>query len=912
MIWQIVSALAAVLALVISMLLAGLSVARESRRRFMENFDKLYHKTFSFRQDISCITREQIDEGFFYEIDLINSCEDIRDRVLDYLTEMENFFFLVVGHRSVSRSFEKLMSLALYQRLSVFYGYILRQRTETNNSRLFLNYEKALKQIGKMKKIKSQFPAHQKRCYIGIRSSDRMYDGGYFSSDISIFSEDAGPQIFPIRPNQNKANKYVVPYMAGRIEQIVAQSPDCKFMFYNGTMAYNLPPHLHRHFMCLNSRELLQWLNSKPNVKRWLSECGLPVLPYETFLGQEITLDMLERRFRQADRYVVQSNYGGGGMGTFLVSADNFDKVQSLLQPLRQYLVSAYIKHGVSVNTHVFISDKQTILSPGSIQIVVPEQTQLCYRGADYIAFRTLPSACRERVRTLSLKIANRLRLLGYRGVAGLDFLITWEQKVYCIEINPRFQASSTLLDLYLQRHKAGIDIPDSLFALNEQAFANRMISTLCFHDAVDYSCYFYYKGEAPLKYLMAKRGRFSEEKVLIHDDGFLCFAEETLLDKDSYLFRAIFPHAICSVSPDMTLMLNDNIPVRQAPAELLDLKIALLNQGAVVKNASSDVKKGAYESIDIVYRGPLCDGRPVPMNCAIQINLSQYSPFTVHVDGQKSNLGYYGIPLGPVSVEMDQLDGLPPTDRRILYLSADRLRIKLIAGCEYKNIGWGCRFCNLPLSDKRFTKKELTGALLRLKEKAVPFRHILIGGGTCLEKDIWDEIEWLCRFLSGDEFYKGKPLSLMSVPPPKEMLPVLRDAGLAEVAFNLELSDDNLAQELMPGKQGQPKTAYYSVLEEAVRVFGVGAVRSALLVGLEREDILLEEVRHLAKMGVIPCLSAFRALPGSEFVGAIHPDNATLHKIYTACVETLAAMDGPIKTLGPACRHCRNNMLAI
>ena len=120
------------------------------------------------------------------------------------------------------------------------------------------------------------------------------------------------------------------------------------------------------------------------------------------------------------------------------------------------------------------------------------------------------------------------------------------------------------------------------------------------------------------------------------------------------------------------------------------------------------------------------------------------------------------------------------------------------------------------------------------------------------------------------------------------------------------------MAQELMPGKRGQSKTAYYSILEEAVRIFGVGAVRSALLVGLERENVLLEEVQRLAQMGVIPCLSAFRALPGSEFADAIHPDNAALRKIYTACTETLAALDGPVTTLGPVCRDCRNNMLAI
>lgn len=911
MIWQVVTAVAAVLALITSILIAGISVARESHIRFIDNFDKLYNRTFSLREGLSAIVEKQYGEEFFYEIDRIWHNEAVRDKVLDYLTEMEDFFFLVIGHWSVYRSFEKLMSLALYQRLSVFYGFILRQRRETNNFGLFSNYEEALKRIGGMKKIKRQLPAYPKKCYIGIRSSDCMYDSGYFQSNISIFSENTGPQIFPIRPNQNKANKYVVPYIVNRINQIIAQVPECRFAFYNGTMAYNLPSELYQHFICLNPRELLQKLNSKPDLKRWLSDCGIPSLPYETFLGQEITPDMLKQRFPQSGQYVIQSNYGGGGIGTFLVADDHFDEVRPLLQPLRQYLVSAYVKYGVSVNTHVFIADKQTVLSPGSIQIIEREQGQLCYRGADFAAFRTLPPPCRDQVRDLSLKIANRLRQLGYRGVAGLDFLVTREDKVYCMEINPRFQASSLLLDMYLQQHKAGINTAHSVFALNEQAFSNRMATTLCFDDVIDYSCYFYYKGDLPLSYLTAKRSQLLREGVVIHDDGVLHFADEKLLDEDSYLFRAVFPHAICAVSPDMTLWLNDNIPVRHAPRDVLDLKIALLNQGVQISGDHAHVKKGVYESIDITYQGPLHSG-PVSMNCAYGLNLSQYSPFVIDMEDGGGRITYYDMPLGHAFVEMDQMDRLPQTDRRILYLSADRLRIKLVAGCEYKNIGRGCRFCNLPLSNKRFTREELKDSLLRLKGEHVSFRHILIGGGTCLAPDAWEDVAWLCRFLKSDDFYRDKPVSLMSVLPPKEMLPVFRDAGLEEVAFNMELSDDELAKKLMPGKRGQSKIAYDLILKEAVRIFGVGAVRSALLVGLEREDVLLDEVLRLAKMGVIPCLSAFRALPGSEFSGAIHPDNATLRRIYNICSESLAAIGGPIRELGPKCHDCRNNMLAI
>lgn len=49
MIWQIVTALTAILALVVSVLIAGLSAAHESHIRFIDNFDKLYAKTFSLR-----------------------------------------------------------------------------------------------------------------------------------------------------------------------------------------------------------------------------------------------------------------------------------------------------------------------------------------------------------------------------------------------------------------------------------------------------------------------------------------------------------------------------------------------------------------------------------------------------------------------------------------------------------------------------------------------------------------------------------------------------------------------------------------------------------------------------------------------------------------------------------------------
>lgn len=763
-----------------------------------------------------------------------------------------------------------------------------------------------------MDKIKAQVPSYNHKYYIGIRSSDRKFDSGYFESDITIFSEQTGPTRFPIRPNQNKTNKYIIPYMVECIDRLLSQFSNCYFMFYNNMMAYNFPSRLRRHFLCLNARELIQSLNDKADMKRWLSDCDIPILSYETFLGQDITIEALKLRFPHTNCYVIQSNHGGGGVGTFVVTTSNFDSVRARFQPLKLYLISAYEKFSVSVNTHIFVSEKQTVLSPGSIQIVEMEQDQLCYRGADFATFRKLPKECREQVRNFSLKIANQLRSRGYRGIAGLDFLVTRDRGVYCMEINPRFQASSLPLDLYLRKELNEQYVAHSVFELNEQAFNNQMVTSLCFDDVINYSLYYYYKGSLPLKYFLYKREQLIAEQAIVQDDGLLNFAEESRLDEDSYLFRAVFSHPICSISPDMTLWLNDSIPVREAPTDLLDLKIALLNQGVRPSNDGKQIKKGVYESIDLTYQGKLSRNRPVAINCAYGINLSQYSPYTLNLDTAVSEITYYGQSLGNVDVEVDLLAGLSHLDRRILYLATDRLRIKLVAGCEYKNIGQGCQFCNLPMSDKRFTRKELRDALTHLKNITLSFRHILIGGGTCLSQDAWEDVIWLCKYLKADKDYQDKPISLMTILPPKEMLSAFQAAGLEEVAFNIEISDDDIGQKIMPGKRGQPKCAYYSTLAKAVEIFGVGSVRSALLVGVDREDQVVKEVKHLAQMGVIPCLSALRALPGSEFSDMIHPDNRSLRRVYDRCSKLLAEMNGQVTELGPKCSVCKNNMLAL
>ncbi len=901
---------AAVMATLITFIVSSIiSSRRENKTNLINKFNDIYYKTFNLRDEISSqFLLPFSGEEFFYEIDSILDNPDIQTKILDYLNEMENLFAIGRGIFFLNGPFKELMSYALYARLSAFYGFIFKMRELEHNHKKFISYVNVINKVDKMHKIKKQARIKNKKYYVGIRNSDIAYANKYFCKSITMFTGKKGAD-FLIRPNQNINTKEFIPFVKNNIEKIIGKDSNKKFMFYNGSMAYKLPQEMHKNFICLNDSALLNFLNDKILSKLWLIDNGVPIIEYETISGKELAGINPSGLLNKVKKFVVQDNHGGGGIGTYLLSEDSFSRIQSQLLPLKQYILSPYLEHSISVNTHVFISDKQTVLTPASVQIIELKNNQLCYRGADFFAFEFIADKCKDEVKKLSLKIANLLRSRGYRGVAGIDFIVSEKNEVFCAEINPRFQASSILLDLYLsKKSKNKNKLAHSIYELNEQAFKNNLKSELSFDDKINYSCYYYYKDDSPKKYLEKKAQQLKREKAIVQLDG-LNFDENNKFDNNSYMFRAIFTHPICTISADNELWISDNIKINEKPKDILDLKIALLNQGVRLIKPDKEIKKGVYESIDISFSSKVYGVSQLDINCAFGVNLSQYSPF--ELDCKNNLLYYYAEPLGYAKAEQELLTGFSKNDKKILYLATDRLRIKLVNGCEFKNLGKGCKFCNVPVSGKRFDIQEITDALERLKKTNTEFRHILIGGGTCVDADVWDRIVYIAKYLKNDDFYKDKPISLMSILPPESKLQTLKKAGITEVAFNLEIADSKLAKRYMGGKCYDKKN-YYAVMEEAVKVFGLKNVRSALIVGLNKSYDLVNEVKVMAKKGILPCLSAYRNLPGTEMQIKIPPTNSYLRKAFEECRDVVRNSDYAVRELGPLCKRCGNNMLII
>lgn len=877
---------------------------------FIDMFNEIYTKTFKLRTDISLLSQSIMKCDFYYETDIIMQSKQIQEVILDYLTEMENYFSFAMKI-SVWKTFKLMTSVAFYQRIASLYSFIYIYRKSTGNNELFKNYVKAVEKMKNIPKIAKNIKNPGNKCYVGIRASDMAYSNSFFQENICFFSNNN--IAFSKRINQNIVSKEVYPYMRDKLLTYISNNPDSNLYFYNQATAYNYGDEILRHCKCINPKSILDLLGNKEMTREWLSQCNIPIVAYKTFIGREIQYSLLTKHFPSNEAFVIQAVSGGGGIGTFYADKMNFSQVLKQLQPLERYIVSPYLR-SISANTHIFVSNKQTVLSPASMQIIEKRNNQLCYRGGDFCAFEFISSDVKEKVKNLSLRIANLLREKGYCGIAGLDFIITAENIVYCSEINARFQASTFLLDKYLQSNKLSEHEAASCFELNDMAFHGGMVTSLSFEDHIGLSCYYYYKDDIPLECIQEKIFLFQKNDVEIQKDGLDYYLNDEQLTSNSYLFRAVFPYAICSNSPDTTLWINNNIAITPLSYNELSIKVALLNQGVRLSTdiLDVDIKKGVYQSIDIriLNSNFLQKGRN--LNCAYGIHLSQFSPFYIEKKGNNYVLLYYKKEIAQICIEKNLLADFSAREQKIAYLSTDRLRINLVAGCENKNIGKGCSFCNLPPSEIQFSMKEIRTALIHIKQLNIPFRHILIGGGSCLANDIWDKVIELSTFLKNDDWYCTKPISLMTMLPPIDLLPYLKDAGIEEVAFNMEISNEQLATKLMPGKRNYGKETYYNIFSKSVRIFGIGNVRTALIVGLDKEQELYDEIVTLINMEVVPCLSAFRALPNTPFEKMPGPDNDYLIKVYNNCVKLIASIPNNINELGPKCHSCRNNMLVL
>lgn len=748
--------------------------------------------------------------------------------------------------------------------------------------------------------------------WIGPRQSDIDSIEYLFKGSITIYGNGKNGNIaycnLANRINHNLPNIDCDNFVLKHLKKILQKDVDAYFLFYNQEQAYHYDEIITQKSLGINNIYLLESLSNKAKCRYLLSSI-VNAVPYVTLKGNECTYSNLHNFFHDKE-YVIQKTISSGGDGTYHISKECTTIPEEICADKNaNYILSPYLENAISLNIHSVISEDKIILLPGSVQITYEMENKILYSGADFICFEKLSADKKAQFADSVFKICSFLKERGYRGIIGIDFILQ-DDILYFMELNPRFQASSQLLNrgLKLANQK-------SLQELHLLAFENKLPSEN-FNISVPYSNIVYTTDN--ISFSRLKKIRHSPEVLDIQTDGYL-FTKENYVDKNVYLCRCIFNKNICFIL-NQKLLLQPNLYVEHIKSYFTsdnngkrNIKFALLNHGVTLTEQAGklaekkgNIKKAVFDAIDIT----IFDN--IKVNVPFSCNFNTLSPFTIGVIENDFVLFWDEQELSKVQIDfvpnnlLHKKTSSGVSFDAIINLATDRIRINPAPICVYKKEHLACQFCNLPTQNVRYNFEDIK-EVVDYCLKNVAFRHFLIGGGTYSLNGGWDFILKISSYIRSQ---CSKDIYLMSIPPKDiSILKQLKNAGITEVAFNLEIFNRQLAKQIMPGKGVIPLTQYMECFRESIKLWGNGGnVRSLLIYGFDTDNIFLKGIQELCTIGVEPIISIFRPLKGTNFENYCPPATSDIFSIYEKCQKIANEKS---LCLGPDCPECQNNTLS-
>lgn len=761
--------------------------------------------------------------------------------------------------------------------------------------------------------------------WTGPRESDIAYTDNLFSGSGTIYGSNIGNNRSfcaekLTRINHNNTNLEASDFILRWQQAHIKENPDCRFMSYNPNCVFGAPEDVISRTICINDAGTMDQLNNKLKTRRLLENI-VPMLPASCFAGGDCRLSVLLRnkQFEHAIGLIIQQTVSSGGQGTFLLTKETEEEIVGQLHSDEEYIVTEYVKNNIPVNLHAIIFPEAIQLFPGSIQIIQEGENRLLYRGADFITYQKICVEQRQLLDQYAFEVCRELQGIGYRGVVGLDFIIT-SDNCYFLEVNNRFQGSSILVNRALREN----GLP-SLQKQNYEAFygeqPNRVEMEQIHRMTIPYSLFTFVNEMGGVHSARMYQALCTEKRVIQRiSEG---YRQEQEAEDYASQFAAIFSCNLLSLCPgECGVRLHQNlVPLSAAwrdrilAGDLNALKIAIINQGAILTESAKKfievhggMRIGTYYSLDLLVRGTY-------MNCPLYAKFVTLSPFDIDYNEEKNSLclKYYGHLLH--TVEYDKKTVLPKEYLQsgvhldqICFLATDRLRLQNNSYCTYPKHGLACKFCEANGIHNSFQTSDIMEAIdVMFVSQPLPFRHILIGG---LSNEIGKEKNVILEMCRRIRSYSDMPIYLMCLPPKQADIAEYYAAGVTEFGFNMEVYDHVLAKKYMPGKGFIPRDCYLDSLKNAVMLAGKqGAVRCAFIAGLEPMESILQGIESVCRIGAAPILSVFRPIYGTEMEEVIPPNNEWL---YTLMERAEFICNKYNLSLGPECTACRNNTLTF
>lgn len=194
-----------------------------------------------------------------------------------------------------------------------------------------------------------------------------------------------------------------------------------------------------------NNSELNNLFEDKISFHNFCKSCGLPVPQGEINYLNKLRWEEFTKNY--GEKLVFQFGHGWAGNTTYFINKrSDFDNLISA-NSNREVRLTKFIEGDTYLN-NACVTRERILMSAPALQITAPLGFTLNPGGT---CGRVWPAAnlspeSLEEINTITLKVGEKMREMGYRGFFGLDFIVDKNtDKVYISENNARLTASTPM-----------------------------------------------------------------------------------------------------------------------------------------------------------------------------------------------------------------------------------------------------------------------------------------------------------------------------------------------------------------------------------------------------------------------------------------------------------------------------------
>lgn len=162
--------------------------------------------------------------------------------------------------------------------------------------------------------------------------------------------------------------------------------------------------------------------------------------------GKKIVLQISRKKGKQFS----------GGKGTFFIETEN--ELQNIIKAQTEkvdFKINKYIK-GDSLGVNACVTQTGVLVTNFWMQIISPKNISLgstVFQGTDFSSTKNYSPIVNKQIQKITIKVANKLKKVGFRGIFGLDFLFEFKtNKIYLMEINPRLAGTTSIMHYFYEK----------------------------------------------------------------------------------------------------------------------------------------------------------------------------------------------------------------------------------------------------------------------------------------------------------------------------------------------------------------------------------------------------------------------------------------------------------------------------